>query len=70
MSTEYTIVIEKDEDDYYVGSVPALPGCHTQAKSIDQLLERLREAIALWLEVEGRDSSGLLELVGIQRIDV
>ncbi len=52
MSTEYTIVIEEDEDGYYVGSVPALPGCHTQAKSIDQLLERLREAIALWLDVE------------------
>ena len=50
MSTEYTIVIEKDEDGYYVGSVPALPGCHTQGPSIDQLLERMQEAIALWLE--------------------
>ena len=64
MSTEYTIVIEKDEDGYYVGSVPALPGCHTQAKSIDQLLERLREAIALWLEVEGQDTPGPPELAG------
>ena len=62
MSAEYTIVIERDEDGYYVGSVPALPGCHTQAKSIDQLLERLREAIALRLEVEGRDSPEPLEL--------
>lgn len=62
MSAEYTIVIEKDEDGYYMGSVPALPGCHTQAKSIDQLLERLREAIRLWLEVEGQDPSGSLEL--------
>ena len=52
MSTEYTIVIEKDEDGYYVGSVPALPGCHTQGKSIDQLLERMAEAIALWFEGE------------------
>ena len=49
--TEYTIVIEKDEDGYYVGSVPGLLGCHTQGKSIDQLLERMEEAIALWLEV-------------------
>ena len=56
MSTEYTIVIEKDEDGYYVGSIPALPGCHTQGKSIDQLLERLWEAIALRLEVESQDS--------------
>ena len=49
--TEYTIVIEKDEDGYYVGSVPGLPGCHTQGKSIDQLFERMQEAISLWLEV-------------------
>ena len=69
MSTEYTIVIEKDEDGYYVGSVPGLPGCHTQGKSIDQLLERMEEAIALWLEVEGEegeDAPNPLELVGIQ----
>ena len=71
--TEYTIVIEKDEDGYYVGSVPGLPGCHTQEKSIDQLLERMQEAIALWLEVEGQegeDAPNPLELVGIQRISV
>ena len=73
MSTEYTIVIEKDEDGYYVGSVPGLPGCHTQGKSIDQLLERMQEAITLWLEVErkeGEDAPRPLELVGIQRISV
>ncbi len=56
MSTEYTIVIEKDEDGYYVGSVPDLLGCHTQGKSIDQLLERMEEAITLWLEVKGEDA--------------
>ena len=49
MSTEYTVVIEKDEDGYYVGSVPTLQGCHTQGTSIDQLLERMQEAITLWL---------------------
>ena len=70
MSTEYTIVIEKDEDDYYVGTVPVLPGCHTQGKSIDQLLERMQEAIALWLEAEGQDAPSPLELVGVQRISV
>ena len=71
--TEYTIVIEKDEDGYYVGSVPGLPGCHTQGKSIDQLLERMQEAISLWLEVEekeGEDAPRPLEQVGIQRISV
>ena len=70
MSTEYTIVIEKDEDGYYVGSVPALPGCRTQGTSIDQLLERMQEAITLWIEVEGKDVPRPLEWVGVQRISV
>ena len=73
MSTEYTIVIEKDEDGFFVGSIPGLPGCHTQGTSIDQLIERMEEAIALWLEVEGgkgEDAPSPLELVGIQRISV
>lgn len=60
MSTEFTVLIEKDEDGYFVGSVPALPGCHTQGESIDQLLKRMQEAIALWLEVEGEEIQGRL----------
>ena len=68
MSTEYTIVTEKDEDGYYLGSIPGLSGCHTQGKSIDQLLERIEEVIPLWLEVNSEDAPGSLELVGLQRI--
>ena len=64
MGNEYTMVIEKDEDGYFVGSVPALPGCHTQGAFLDQLLERMQEAIALWLEVEGEDAPRPLELLG------
>ena len=45
-----TIIIERDEDGYFVGHAPALPGCHTQAGSIDELMERMTEAITLWLE--------------------
>ena len=52
MKNDYTILIEKDEEGYYVGSIPALPGCHSQARSVDQLMERMEEAISLWLEVE------------------
>jgi len=48
---EFSVVVERDEDGYYVASVPALPGCHTQARSLDKLMERVREAIALCLEV-------------------
>ncbi len=47
---EFTVVIERDEEGYLVGSVPALQGCHTQAKSMDELVERMKEAIQLCLE--------------------
>ena len=65
MAGEFSVVIERDEEGYYVASVPALPGCHTQARSLDELMERIREAIALCLEVETQEPSGL-EFVGVQ----
>jgi predicted RNase H-like HicB family nuclease len=69
MSREFSVVIERDEDGYYVASVPALPGCHTQARSLDELMERVREAILLCLEVEA-EATGGLEFVGVQRVSV
>ena len=52
MKHHFNVVIERDEEGYYVASVPSLPGCHTQARSLDQLTERIKEAIRLYLEVE------------------
>jgi predicted RNase H-like HicB family nuclease len=49
---EFNVVIEKDEDGYFVASVPSLRGCHTQARSLDVLMKRVKEAIELCLEVE------------------
>ena len=69
MSREFSVVIERDEEGYYVASVPALPGCHTQARSLDELMDRVREAIALCLEVKGEEADGL-EFVGVQRVRV
>ena len=51
MKREFNIIIERDEDGYYIGNVPELPGCHTQAKSLDELHERIIEAIELYIEV-------------------
>jgi predicted RNase H-like HicB family nuclease len=65
----FDVVVERDEEGYYLASVPALPGCHTQAKSLDELNERIREAIQLCLEVEGVPEHSL-EFVGIQRITI
>ena len=45
MKKEFTIVIEQDEDGMYIASVPELEGCHTQAKTLDELRERIKEAI-------------------------
>jgi predicted RNase H-like HicB family nuclease len=66
---EFSVVVERDEEGYYVASVPALPGCHTQARSLDKLMERIREAIELCLEIE-RDSMSTNEFIGVQRIAV
>ena len=69
MVREFDVVVERDEDGYYVASVPALRGCHTQAKSLDDLVSRIQEAIELCLEVEGEPAEAL-EFVGVQRIRV
>jgi predicted RNase H-like HicB family nuclease len=69
MTREFSVVIERDEEGYYVASVPAFPGCHTQARSLDELMDRVREAIALCLEVEEKETGGL-EFVGVQRVCV
>ena len=47
MTREFSVVIEKDEDGYFVAWVPALHGCHTQARSLDVLMKRIKEAIEL-----------------------
>jgi len=66
---KFTVVIERDEDGYLVATVPALRGCHTQAKNLDTLMKRIREAISLCVE-EGGNPPGALELVGIQQVSV
>jgi len=66
---DFTIVINEDEDGVYVADVPELKGCHTQAKSIDVLMKRVREGIELCLEVQ-KDKTPHTRFVGIQRIEV
>jgi predicted RNase H-like HicB family nuclease len=70
MRRDFTVVVERDEDGYYVASVPALAGCHTQARSLDQLVERVEEAIALCLEDGDNRDLPALEFVGVQRVTV
>ena len=53
MAQKFTVIVEQGEDGYLISDVVELPGCHTQAKTYDQLIERTKEAISLYLEVQG-----------------
>jgi predicted RNase H-like HicB family nuclease len=66
---QFNVILERDSEGYYVASVPELPGCHTQARSLDKLMVRVREAIELCLEAE-RDLPRPAEFIGVQRIAV
>lgn len=67
MNRDFTVIIERDARGLYLASVPTLHGCHTQARSLDELMERIKEAIALCLEVDG-ETAEALECVGVQRV--
>ncbi len=64
----FTVLIEKDEDGMFVGSVPTLKGCHTQGKTMDELLENIKEVIELCLEVEGEIPEE--HFVGVQQVSI
>ena len=66
---EFTVIVERDREGWFVGTVTELAGCHTQARSLDQLMKRIREAIELCLEVKGQEAA-TTEFVGVQRIAV
>lgn len=68
MNKEFNVLIEKDSDGFYIASVPSLRGCHTQARSLDVLMERIKEAAELCLEVEEEVTN--FDFVGVQRISV
>jgi predicted RNase H-like HicB family nuclease len=67
MVKAFNVIIERDSEGYYVASVPELRGCHTQAKSLDTLMKRVREAIELCLEIQSQDLPHN-EFIGVQRV--
>ena len=69
MNRELSVLVERDRDGLYIASVPELKGCHTQARSLDDLMDRIREAAELCLEVQGEDVDEL-EFVGVQRLTI
>ncbi len=65
---EFYVLIEKDEDGYFVGEVPQLKGCYTQGKTLDELMRNMKEVIQLCLEEETNESHS--EFIGIHKIEV
>ena len=66
---DFNLIIEKGEDDYLIAEVAEIPGCRTQAKSMDELIKRIKEAISLCLEVDG-NLNVKSKFIGIQKIEV
>jgi predicted RNase H-like HicB family nuclease len=64
---EFTVVVERDEDGYYVASVPALHSCYTQARTLEELGPRIREVIALCL---GEQKAPRMKFVALQQVEV
>lgn len=66
---EFNVVIEKDEEGLYVASVPDIPGCYTQGKTLNQVLERIKEAIEVCLEADGNEIKPM-KFIGLQKIEI
>jgi predicted RNase H-like HicB family nuclease len=67
---KFGVIVEKDEDGCDIASVPELPGCHTQGKTLDEVIKRVKEAIQAYLDAEGTKSLERIELVGLQFVEV
>ena len=65
---EFYVVIEKDEDGFYVGEVPQLKACYSQGRSLDELMENIKEVIELCLEEQ--DVNDVAQFVGIQKVEI
>jgi predicted RNase H-like HicB family nuclease len=68
----FPVIIEKDEKGYYIGKVPALKSCYTQAKTLPELYQRLKEVVSLCLEMENKifkDQVKQNEFVGVQQLE-
>jgi predicted RNase H-like HicB family nuclease len=65
----FTVLIEQDEDGIYVAKVPDIIGCYTQGKTVEQAMERIREAIQVCLEADEEEILPL-KFIGVQQLEV
>ncbi|MBS3169763.1 type II toxin-antitoxin system HicB family antitoxin [Candidatus Woesearchaeota archaeon] len=69
MGQKFTVIVEQGEDGYLISEVVELPGCHTQAKTYEKLIERTKEAISLYLEAQGT-SEVKSKFLGLQQVEI
>ena len=69
MAEKFTIIIEEGEDGYLISEVIGLPGCHTQAKTHDELIKRTKEAIELYL-MENKSDMIKTRFLGIEQFEI
>ena len=67
MTRDFSVIIERDAEGFYLATVPGVRGCHTQAHSLDELMGRVKEAIQVCLEAEGDDTAAL-DFIGVHRL--
>lgn len=70
MVKEFNMVIEQGEDGYLISEVVELPGCHTQARNLDELIKRTKEAISLYLKCQKKPMQIVERFIGIQKVAV
>lgn len=71
MIKTYTVIIEKDEEtNLFVGEIPGIPGCHSQGKTIDELMKNMQDVLELCLEMNKDEIIELSKFVGVQQIEV
>ena len=65
----FTVLIEQDEGGIYVAKVPDIQGCYTQGKTVQQVMERIKEAIQVCLEAD-KEQLPQMKFVGLQQVEV
>jgi predicted RNase H-like HicB family nuclease len=66
----YTVLIEQDEDGMYIATVPDISGCYTQGKTVEQAMNRVKEAIQVCIEAEELEDIMPMKFIGIQQVEV
>jgi len=66
---DFSVFVEQDEDGIYIAKVPELEGCYTQGKTLEETIQRIKEAIEVCLEAD-KEEVNPMRFIGMQKIQV